>query len=80
MDFISHDRSRASADGTSFARQAWNTPLTHYRSLHGRRVAVEGMAMWDAPEPEGHFDYIDFYVDDLAYNVTTPTISTPNRR
>ena len=76
VDFISHDRSRASSDGTSFTRLPWNTPITGYTSLHGHRVAVQGTAMWDAPAPEGHFSYIEFTVDDLAYNVTTPAIPT----
>ena len=74
VDFISHDRSRASADGASFTRLRWNTPLTGYGVRGDRRVAVEGVGMWDAPVPEGHFIYIDFYVDDLAYNVTSPAI------
>jgi hypothetical protein len=30
--------------------------------------------MWDASAPEGHFAYIEFTVDDLAYNVTTPAL------
>jgi hypothetical protein len=76
VDFVSHDRSRASSDGKSFTVQPWNTPITGYADLHGRRVAVEGTAMWDAAAPEGHFAYIEFTVDDLAYNVTAPAIPT----
>jgi len=75
LDFRSEDRSRASRDGTSFTRLPWNTPLTRYRELGGRRVAVEGAGMWEAPVPEGHFTYIEFHVDDLSYNVTTPGIA-----
>jgi hypothetical protein len=78
VDFVSDDRSRASADGKSFTRLRWNTPLRKYRDLDGRRVAVQGQGMWEAPEPEGHFAYIDFLVDDLAYNVTSAAI--PSRR
>lgn len=74
VDFISHDRSRASTDGSSFTRLPWNTPVTRYRKLGGRRAAVEGKGMWDAPAPEGHFSYIELYVDDVAYNVTAPDI------
>jgi hypothetical protein len=76
VDFISHDRSRASTAGSSFTRLPWNTPLTRYGVLLDRRVAVEGVGMWDAPAPEGHFVYIDFYVDALAYNVTSPAIAS----
>jgi hypothetical protein len=72
VDFMSHDRSRASRDGTSFTTMPWNTPLTDYATLRGQRVAVEGTAMWDAPAPEGHFSYIEFSLDDLVYDVTAP--------
>ena len=74
VDFISNDRARASTDGKAFTVLPWNTPLTRYRNLHGLRVAVEGTALWDARAPEGHFSYIEFSVDDLAYNVTSPAI------
>jgi hypothetical protein len=76
VDFVSHDRSRASNDGTSFTLLPWNTPITDYGNLHGHRVATEGTAQWDAPAPEGHFAYIEFSLDDLAYNVTAPAIPT----
>ncbi|GAA1937423.1 DUF6544 family protein [Nocardioides marmoribigeumensis] len=68
VDFVSRDRSRASSDGQSFLDQPWSTPLQHYADLHGRRLAVEGQGVWDAPAPEGRFAYIDFVVDDLTYN------------
>jgi hypothetical protein len=74
VDFVSQDRSRASTDGTSFTVLPWNTPISAHTNLHGHRVAVRGSAMWDAPAPEGHFTYIEFSVDDLAYNVATPKI------
>ena len=65
VDFVSDDRSRASADGTSFSAQGWNTPLDHYADRDGHRVATHGSAMWDAPE--GHFAYVEMSVDDLVY-------------
>ena len=71
VDFISDDRSRASTDGKSFTRLRWNTPITEYREVRGRRVPVSGTAMWHAAQPEGHFCYIEFHVDDLTYNVGT---------
>lgn len=70
VDFVSDDRLRARGDGSSFTRQRWSTPITAYRDLHGRRVAVTGEGRWHAPAPEGEFSYLDFHVDDLAYNVT----------
>ena len=33
VDLVSHDRSRASSDGTSFTLQPWNTPITDYRRV-----------------------------------------------
>jgi hypothetical protein len=69
VDFISDDRLRASADGTSFTRQRWSTPIHAYQDLRGRRVAVVGEGRWHAPAPEGEFSYIEFHVDDLWYNV-----------
>jgi hypothetical protein len=74
VDFVSQDRSRASSDGRSFTVLPWNTPITGYAELHGHRVAVEGTARWDASAPEGHFAYIEFTVDDLAFNVMTPAL------
>ena len=67
VDFVTDDRSRASADGSSFTMQRWNTPLTGYAEVRGHRLALQGSAMWDAPEPEGHFTYIELTVDDLVY-------------
>ena len=66
--FVSHDRSRASADGTEFVTMPWDTPITSYRELGGHRVAVAGEGRWDAPAPEGHFTYIEFHVDDIAFD------------
>jgi hypothetical protein len=71
VDFVSDDRSRASADGSTFTRLPWSTPLTRYADVRGRRLAVAGTATWDAAAPEGRFAYIDLRVDDLACNVTT---------
>ncbi|WP_240778009.1 DUF6544 family protein [Nonomuraea basaltis] len=68
VDFISDDRLRASADGKTFTRQRWSTPIRAFRHLHGRRAAVTGEARWHAPAPEGRFSYVEFHVDDIAYN------------
>jgi hypothetical protein len=76
VNFCSSDRWRAAADGKSFTRQPWNTPLTGLRDIRGRRVVSAGQALWTAPAPEGHFAYIEFFVDDLAYNVTSPSLPT----
>jgi hypothetical protein len=68
-DFLSDDRLRSSPDGSSFTRMRWNTPIIDYRQVSGRKLAVRGQGQWYASEPEGHFTYIDFRIDDITYNV-----------
>lgn len=68
VDFVSDDRSRASADGRDYTAQRWSTPLATHRDDDGRRVLATGAAQWHAPEPEGTFTYLDFFVDDVTYN------------
>lgn len=69
VDFSSDDRSRASDDGSSFTALRWNTPVNEYRDVEGRRVVVDGDGKWYAPEPEGHYVYVEFGIDDITYNV-----------
>lgn len=69
VDFSSDDRSRASDDGSSFTALRWNTPVSGYRDFDGRRVVIGGNGKWDAPEPEGHYAYIEFRIDDITYNI-----------
>ena len=68
-DFVSDDRLRASPDGSSFTPMRWNTPITDYREISGRKLVVRGEGQWYAPEPEGHFTYLDFRIDNIIYNV-----------
>jgi hypothetical protein len=72
LDFISDHRLRASTDGRSFTRQRWSTPIGAYGQVRGRWVAVAGVGRWHAPPPEGRFDYVEFHVDDVAYNAANP--------
>jgi hypothetical protein len=69
VDFVSQDRFRASADGTSFDRQEWSTPLTGTRVFGGYRLATTGQGRWSAPQPEGAFTYLEFHLDDIRFNV-----------
>ena len=69
VDFVSQDRLRASADGKSFTRQPWSTPLTGHRVTDGRRVFTVGEAVWHPPRPEGPFTYLEFHLDGITYNV-----------
>jgi hypothetical protein len=81
LDFVSDDRMRASSDGQSFTPQRWDTPVNQYATFRGVRLFSGGSGMWSAPPPEGHFAYIEFTIDDLAYNVTSPGLraGTPSR-
>ena len=72
VDFVSEDRLRASTDGKSFTRQTWSTPLSEYRHHGGRRILVKGEGRWRAPQPEGPFTYVEFHVDEIAYNLDGP--------
>jgi hypothetical protein len=71
IDFVSDDRSRASADGHHFTPQRWSTPLSHYRTHGARRNATYGEARWHAPDPEGEFSYLELHVDEIVYNPVT---------
>jgi len=68
VDFTSLDRSRASSDGKSFTPLTWSTPLSAHRDIDGRRVLARGQGRWDAPPPEGAFNYLEFHLDDITYN------------
>ena len=67
IDFASDDRPSASADGKSFTRQRWSTPLGEYRSFGARRAFTVGEARYDAPT--GSYAYGEFEVLTLDYNV-----------
>jgi hypothetical protein len=66
VDFVSDDRSQASADGKTSTRMPWSTPLDAYRAFGPYRLSTGGEARWHAPE--GEFAYIRFVVDRLEFN------------
>jgi hypothetical protein len=81
-NFVSDDRSRASADGKTFTGLRFSTPVRGYRPLarfvdSGRstansdnavvRLAVYGDARWSLPEED--FTYAEFEVLSVEYNV-----------
>ena len=66
VNFVSDDRSRASADGRSFTRLRFSTPVRDYRDFGAIRVAAHGEARWRLPE--GEFTYGEFDIEDIAYN------------
>jgi hypothetical protein len=71
VDFVSDDRLAASADGRTFTRQRWSTPIEAYRQFGPRRVVAAGHGRWHAPAPVGEFAYVDIHVDDITYNTST---------
>ncbi len=77
VDFVSPDRSRASSDGTSFTPLPWSTPLSAHQVMDGRLVLAEGEGRWDAPQPEGSFAYLEFHLDDIAYNDAAQPLAQP---
>jgi hypothetical protein len=69
-NFISDDRSRSSADGKTFTRLRFSTPVRDYRDFGHVRLAAHGEARWTLPE--GEFTYGEFDLQEIAYNVRDP--------
>jgi hypothetical protein len=67
--FVSDDRSATSADGKTLVPRRWSTPLRGYRDIGPRHVAVDAQAHWHDAGPDGEFTYLDFFVDEITYNV-----------
>ena len=68
VDFVSDDRTRASADGKSFTPQRWSTPIGGYRLFGDRRIGADGQARWHPVENDSGYCYLEFFVDSIAYN------------
>lgn len=68
VDFVSDDRSAASADGKTFTQQRWSTPLAGHRDTGGRRVLTAGAGVWHAAGPEKSFTYLEYHLDAITYN------------
>jgi hypothetical protein len=67
VDFVSDDRTAASADGKTFEARRWTTPVRDYRWLGERRVMTVGSARWEKAG-EG-FTYLELDLIDLRYDV-----------
>ena len=74
VDFFSDDRTRASSDGKAFIPERWSTPIGQYRAFGPRRAATFGEARWHGPE--GEYAYLEFYADDIVYDVGAATAPT----
>jgi hypothetical protein len=64
-DFASDDRLRSSADGKSFTRMRWSTPLRDYRTFEGRRVSTRADILWH--DPAGKFAYGEFELVEITW-------------
>ena len=70
-NFISEDRSRASADGRTFSPQRFSTPVRDYRSYRGQQLASYGEAHFHPPQ--GEFAYVELHILDVQLNVAEQT-------
>jgi hypothetical protein len=68
VDFVSDDRSRASADGKTFTAERWSTPLSEYRTFGARHLGTRGKALTHARQ--GTFAYGEFELQSIDYNVS----------
>jgi hypothetical protein len=66
-NFVADGRAAASADGKSFTKMRWSTPLGDYRDFGKHRLMARGEGIWHAPA--GDYTYLRFDLDALEYNV-----------
>jgi hypothetical protein len=65
-DFVSDDRSRASADGRTFTHLRFSTPVHEYREFDGLRLPAFAEARWQGPGVD--FAYGEFRLREVTYN------------
>ncbi len=70
-NFVADGRGAASADGKSFIRMRWSTPLGDYREFGSHRLMSRGEGIWHAPA--GDYSYLGFDLDGIEYNVPAPS-------
>jgi hypothetical protein len=66
-NFVADGRAAAGADGKSFTKMPWSTPLGTYRQFGSHRLMARGEGIWHAPA--GDYSYLRFYLDAIEYNV-----------
>jgi hypothetical protein len=69
-NFVADGRAAASADGKSFTKMRWSTPLRDYREFGSHRLMARGEGIWHAPA--GDYSYLHFDLDAIEYNVAAP--------
>jgi hypothetical protein len=69
-NFAADGRAAASADGKSFTKMRWSTPVGDYREFGAHRLMARGEGVWHAPA--GDYSYLRFDLDAIEYNVAAP--------
>ena len=69
-NFVADGRAAASADGKSFTKMRWSTPVGDYREFGSHRLMARGEGIWHAPA--GDYSYVRFDLDAIEYNVAAP--------
>ena len=69
-NFVADGRAAASADGKSFTKMRWSTPLGDYREFGSHRLMARGEGIWHAPA--GDYSYLRIDLDAIEYNVAAP--------
>jgi hypothetical protein len=70
-NFVADGRAAASADGKSFTKMRWSTPLGDYREFGSHRLMSRGEGIWHPPA--GEYSYLRFDLDAIEYNVAAPS-------
>lgn len=68
-NFVADGRAAASADGKSFTKMRWSTPLSDYRAFGSHRVMTRGEGIWHSPA--GDYSYLRFDLDAIDYNAVS---------
>lgn len=74
-DFTADGRGAATADGKSFTKMRWSTPLARYRRFGVHRLMGRGEGIWHAPA--GDYSYLRFDLDSIEYNAAASGIQQP---
>jgi hypothetical protein len=69
-NFVADGRAAMSADGKSFTKLRWSTPLAEYRQFGSHHLMTRGEGIWHAPA--GDYSYLRFDLDAIEYNVGPP--------